>query len=81
MKLAHNSFFFAKMTGLALGIVLILTIRSAVYARAPGVIQSDSADGAWQLEPVQPWVVKLIAIASILNWFGVATAGRWIGFS
>ncbi len=79
MKLAHNSFFFAKMAGLAMGIVFILSIRDAVYARAPGVVQG--ADGAAVHEAVEPWVVKLVAITSLMIWFAVASAGRWIGFS
>lgn len=79
MKLAHNSFFFAKMAGLAMGVAFILTIRSAVYARAPGVAQQGSTQPAY--EAVQPWVVKLVAVTSLLIWFGVASSGRWIGFS
>ena len=33
------------------------------------------------LEALNPVVVKLVAIASILVWFLVAATGRWIGFS
>lgn len=79
MKLAHSSFFFAKMAGLAMGIAFMLSIRSAVYARAPGVAQRG-ADGG-QFEAVSPLAVKLVAITSLFIWFNVASAGRWIGFS
>ncbi len=83
MKLAHNSFFFAKMAGLAMGIAFILSIRSAVYARAPGAAAQQEAGSGTQQQPetVSPMVVKLVAFTSLLIWFSVASAGRWIGFS
>lgn len=82
MKLAHSSFFFAKMTGLAMGVAFILTIRSAVYARAPGATQQEAGGGIQQQpDTVSPIVVKLVAITSLLIWFSVASSGRWIGFS
>ena len=77
MKLATNSFFWAKMAGLAMGIVFLLSVRSAVYSRAPEVIGSNGP----QSEPVDAWVVKLVALANLLIWFSVAANGRWIGFS
>ena len=82
MKLAHNSFFFAKMAGLAMGVAFILSLRSAVYARAPGATQQEAGSEAQQqAETVSPMVVKLVAITSLFIWFNVASAGRWIGFS
>ncbi len=82
MKLAYNSFFFAKMVGLAMGIFFVLSIRNAVYRRAPGVVYAQGANMAGQqAETVQPWVVKLVAIANLFIWFSVAASGRWIGFS
>ncbi len=82
MKLAHNSFFFAKMAGLSMGVIFILSLRSAVYRRAPGLVYPEgSSDALPQSELVEPWVVKLVAITSLLIWFSVAAAGRWIGFS
>jgi hypothetical protein len=33
------------------------------------------------LDEINPVVVKLVAISSILVWFTVAATGRWIGFS
>jgi hypothetical protein len=30
---------------------------------------------------INPWVLRIVAIASILVWFTVAATGRWIGFS
>lgn len=80
MKLAYNSFFFAKMIGLTSGIILILTIRSAVYRRAPGLTYPEGS-GREVSETVSPWAVKLVAISSLVTWFSVAANGRWIGFS
>ena len=77
MKLAYNSFFFAKMAGLTMGIVFMLSIRSAVYRRAPEVIGSNGP----RPDAVEAWVVKLVAVAHLFIWFSVAANGRWIGFS
>tara|TARA_R110002073_G_scaffold255382_4_gene417913 strand:- start:454 stop:1035 length:582 start_codon:yes stop_codon:yes gene_type:complete len=30
---------------------------------------------------INPWAIRLLAVASILIWFTVAATGRWIGFS
>ena len=82
MKLAHNSFFFAKMAGLTMGIVFILSLRSAIYLRAPGLTYPEGSNEILpQSEIVAPWLVKLVAITSLSIWFSVAAAGRWIGFS
>lgn len=82
MKLAYNSFFFAKMIGLTMGVIFILTLRSEVYRRAPGLTYAEgSAEAVPESETVNPWVVKLVAITSLLIWFSVAANGRWIGFS
>ena len=82
MKLAYSSFFFAKMVGLVMGIVFLLTIRDAVYRRAPGVVEREALSKVQQpSESLQPWVVKLVAVSHLLIWFSVAASGRWIGFS
>ncbi|RLA52010.1 MAG: hypothetical protein DRR42_08675 [Gammaproteobacteria bacterium] len=82
MKLAHNSFFFAKMAGLSMGIIFILTLRGAVYRRAPGLVYpAGSSEVLPQSEILEPWVVKLVAVTSLCIWLSVAAAGRWIGFS
>lgn len=81
MKLAHNSFFFAKMAGLGMGIIFLLTIRSAAYRRAPSAGHQPEALTQQPSETLPTWVIKLVAIANLLIWFSVAAAGRWIGFS
>lgn len=30
---------------------------------------------------INPWLIRLLAVTSILIWFTVAATGRWIGFS
>ena len=30
---------------------------------------------------IDPWMIRLLAITSMLTWFTVAATGRWIGFS
>ncbi|OUS12779.1 hypothetical protein A9Q89_05120 [Gammaproteobacteria bacterium 53_120_T64] len=77
MKLAYNSFFFAKMAGLSMGIIFMLSLRNAVYLRAPEEIGANGE----RSESVPVWVVKLVAFTSLLIWFTVAASGRWIGFS
>ncbi|MBQ13575.1 MAG: hypothetical protein QGG67_01615 [Gammaproteobacteria bacterium] len=34
-----------------------------------------------ELEDINPWVLKLTAVASVMVWFTVAALGRWIGYS
>lgn len=67
MKTYHNSFFWAKMYWLLTGIVFIYLIRKPL-------LKFDHAS-------IQPWLLKLVGCASIVIWFNVAGAGRWIGFS
>lgn len=80
MKLAYNTFFFAKMAGLSMGIIFLLSIRRAVYLRAPGVVRPEGSPDS-QSGPIASWVIKLVAITHLLIWFSVAANGRWIGFS
>tara|TARA_R110000787_G_scaffold9353_9_gene32770 strand:- start:1915 stop:2433 length:519 start_codon:yes stop_codon:yes gene_type:complete len=81
MKLAHNSFFFAKMAGLSMGIVFFLTIRSAVYRRAPDAAHEQEVTTHQPSDALPSWSIKLVAVANLLIWFSVAASGRWIGFS
>jgi len=67
MKLYYNEMFWAKMTSLGFGIVFVYLIRRPLLK-----FNHDS---------IKPWVLKLLAVASIIVWFTVAASGRWIGFS
>jgi len=33
------------------------------------------------IDAINPWVVRCVAMSSIMVWFTVAATGRWIGFS
>jgi len=34
-----------------------------------------------EITDIHPVIVKMVAISSLLVWFTVAAAGRWIGFA
>jgi len=67
MKTYHSDFFWAKMYWLLTGLVFVYLIRKPLF-------KFDHAS-------IKPWIPKLMAVASIVIWFNVAGAGRWIGFS
>ncbi len=67
LKLYYNEMFWSKMAGLAIGIVFVYAIRRPL-------LRYDHAS-------LNPWAVRLTAVASLLIWFTVAASGRWIGFS
>jgi len=67
LKLYYNEMFWAKMTSLAVGIGFVYTIRRPLLQFAH--------------DTLNPWALRLTAVASMLIWFTVAASGRWIGFS
>lgn len=67
IKCYHNSFFWYKMAALATGILFVFAVKRPL-------LSNDH-------ELMRPWVLKSVALASILVWFTVAATGRWIGFS
>jgi uncharacterized protein DUF6644 len=66
-KCYHNPFYWAKMIALGIGIVFVFAIRAPL-------LRKDHAQ-------LNPWTLKLMALASLSIWFIVAASGRWIGFS
>jgi hypothetical protein len=66
-KCYHNPFYWAKMSALGIGIVFVFAIRAPL-------LRKDHAQ-------LNPWTLKLMALASMTIWFVVAASGRWIGFS
>ena len=66
-KCYHNPFYWTKMITLAIGIVFVFAIRAPL-------LRKDHAQ-------LNPWTLKLVALASLMIWFVVAASGRWIGFS
>ena len=68
IKLYYNSFFWAKMTGLAVGLILLYGIKLPLIDRV----------GIASLSPLS---LRTMALGSLITWFSVAATGRWIGFS
>jgi hypothetical protein len=66
-KAYFNEFYWAKMIALAVGIGFVFAIKRPLLSTAHAQIR--------------PWLLKLVAGASITVWFTVAACGRWIGFS
>jgi len=67
MKLYYLPVYWFKMLALTAGVLFAFTIKRPLLA-----------DG---VEDLNPWVVRAVAIASLMVWFTVAATGRWIGFS
>jgi Family of unknown function (DUF6644) len=66
-KLYYSTPFAVKMACLLLGTIFALTVRRKVTLAGE--------------ERVSPTVMKLVALVSLILWFGVGAGGRWIGFS
>ena len=66
VKCYHNPSFWVKMTTLPFAILFTFAIRQRMAS-------NDAL--------VTSWKSRLLATVSILLWFTVAAAGRWIGFS
>ena len=66
-KCYHNPFYWTKMIALAIGIVFVFAIRAPL-------LRKDHAQ-------LNPWTLRLVALASTTIWVLVAASGRWIGFS
>jgi len=66
-KCYYSTPFFVKMTSLLLAMVFAFTIRRKVTLADDGRIEPT-----WN---------RLVALVSLLLWFGVSAGGRWIGFS
>ncbi|MDA0790609.1 MAG: hypothetical protein O2780_14265 [Proteobacteria bacterium] len=67
IKLYHNSSFWAKMAGFAMGLLFLYVVKWPLLRHG--------------VDSLNPWTVRLVAVASLTIWFSVAATGRWIGFS
>jgi hypothetical protein len=67
VKIYYLPVYWIKMLALAVGILF------ALYVRRP-LLLADS-------ETADPWLLRMVGVASIMVWFTVAACGRWIGFS
>lgn len=65
-RMYYNYFFWAKMATLLTGIIFVFAIKRPLLKRN---------------EDNKPWVIRMVALASLMIWFTVAASGRWIGFS
>ena len=67
VKLYYHQAFWVKMSALLLSLVFTATVQRPTAL----------ADPAW----VTLWRSRAVALVSLLLWFVVGAAGRWIGFS
>ena len=67
MKIYYLPVYWYKMLALGAGMLFHYCVRRPLLAH--------------DLESINPIILKMTAIASILVWFLVAATGRWIGFS
>ncbi len=67
IKCYYSTPFWVKMASLALAIVFTFTIKRRV------TLTDQGTSG--------PGTLRLIALVSLVLWFGVGAGGRWIGFS
>lgn len=67
-KVYYMQVFWIKMLVLLIGSCFMYFIKQPLLNSKPH-------------SEINPWVIRLIAVTSILIWFTVAATGRWIGFS
>ena len=67
MKIYYLPVYWFKMLALTVGVLFTFAVKRPLLA-----------DG---IEDLNPWVVRAVAVASLMVWFMVAATGRWIGFS
>lgn len=67
-KVYYMAVFWFKMLALVGGGLFVFFIKQPLLSSRPH-------------SEINPWTLRLMAIASILIWFTVAASGRWIGFS
>ncbi|MCX2981613.1 hypothetical protein EYC98_12140 [Halieaceae bacterium IMCC14734] len=67
MKIYYMPVFWYKMLALGTGILFAYCIRKPLLTTQP--------------DQLNAWTLRLTGTASLMIWFTVAAAGRWIGFS
>ena len=67
VKLYYHEAFWVKMSALLLSLVFTATVQRRTALADP--------------DRVTPWRSRAVALVSLLLWFVVGAAGRWIGFS
>jgi len=66
-KIYYLPVYWFKMLALSAGMLFHFQVRRPLLSH--------------DIQSLNPVVVKMVAVASILVWFMVAATGRWIGFS
>ena len=67
IKVYYLNVFWYKMLALTVGVVFVFFVRRPLLRH--------------DIENLNPWVLRMVALASLMIWFSVAATGRWIGFS
>jgi len=67
IKCYYSTPFWVKMSSLLLAMIFAFTVRRRVALADEG--------------RVRPVWLKVVAVVSLVLWFGVGASGRWIGFS
>ena len=67
LKVYYLNVFWYKMLALVTGVFFVFFIRRPL-------LRGD-------VENMNPLLLRLVGIASLMIWFSVAATGRWIGFS
>lgn len=66
VKCYHNPSFRVKMATLPFALLFTFAVRQPMTSNEPALV---------------PWKRRLLATVSLVLWFTVAAAGRWIGYS
>lgn len=67
MKIYYLKVFWYKMLALGVGMLFEYFIRMPLLKK--------------DLDAINPWILKGVAISSVMIWFTVGATGRWIGYS
>ncbi|MFM1897681.1 MAG: hypothetical protein RLZZ385_2755 [Pseudomonadota bacterium] len=66
-KIYYLPVYWYKMLALAFGILFVYFVKQPL-------LKND-------ISKINPWVLRGVAVSSVMIWFTVAATGRWIGFS
>jgi hypothetical protein len=67
LKIYYLGVFWYKMLALATAMLFVFFVKRPLLKH--------------DIEAMNPWVVRAVAVSSLMVWFTVAATGRWIGFS
>jgi hypothetical protein len=58
---------------------MVLIVVAGLNALLFHSIAYQSVD-KWEYDPVGPWGARIAGLVSIILWFGIVAAGRWIAY-